>query len=232
MCWPRKTHGYIGRRTLRMRERGGHHAWVSSHASHVWIFTHLRSQRFVYHPKRRSKIVFLFHDDANLSKFRKILRNGPRPVIFVEEGRILRSGKKTRVLSLIFEFYGEKKIIRCINSVTNTTTISGNDHLSSENSRPRDIESRINLVTAVNMTANRESERLFAWKWRHALSRDIFISTSDLPECDKRHQVILSLTWIDLNPDSLILFRPPISFSSNFNWTIVHFNRYIKYRCY
>lgn len=160
---------------------------------------------------------FLFHDDANLSKFRKILRNGPRPVIFVEEGRILRSGKKTRVLSLIFEFYGEKKIIRCINSVTNTTTISGNDHLSSENSRPRDIESRINLVTAVNMTANRESERLFAWKWRHALSRDIFISTSDLPECDKRHQVILSLTWIDLNPDSLILFRPPISFSSNFN---------------
>lgn len=175
---------------------------------------------------------FLFHDDANLSKFRKILRNDPRPVIFVEEGRILRSGKKTRVLSLIFEFYGEKKIIRCINSVTNTTTISGNDHLSSENSRPRDIESRINLVTAVNMTANRESERLFAWKWRHALSRDIFISTSDLPECDKRHQVILSLTWIDLNPDSLILFRPPISFSSNFNWTIVHFNRYIKYRCY
>lgn len=160
---------------------------------------------------------FLFHDDANLSKFRKILRNDPRPVIFVEEGRILRSGKKTRVLSLIFEFYGEKKIIRCINSVTNTTTISGNDHLSSENSRPRDIESRINLVTAVNMTANRESERLFAWKWRHALSRDIFISTSDLPECDKRHQVILSLTWIDLNPDSLILFRPPISFSSNFN---------------
>lgn len=175
---------------------------------------------------------FLFHDDANLSKFRKILRNDPRPVIFVEEGRISRSGKKTRVLSLIFEFYGEKKIIRCINSVTNTTTISGNDHLSSENSRPRDIESRINLVTAVNMTANRESERLFAWKWRHALSRDIFISTSDLPECDKRHQVILSLTWIDLNPDSLILFRPPISFSSNFNWTIVHFNRYIKYRCY
>lgn len=160
---------------------------------------------------------FLFHDDANLSKFRKILRNDPRPVIFVEEGRISRSGKKTRVLSLIFEFYGEKKIIRCINSVTNTTTISGNDHLSSENSRPRDIESRINLVTAVNMTANRESERLFAWKWRHALSRDIFISTSDLPECDKRHQVILSLTWIDLNPDSLILFRPPISFSSNFN---------------
>lgn len=160
---------------------------------------------------------FLFHDDANLSKFRKILRNDPRPVIFVEEGRILRSGKKTRVLSLIFEFYGEKKIIRCINSVTNTTTISGDDHLSSENSRPRDIESRINLVTAVNMTANRESERLFAWKWRHALSRDIFISTSDLPECDKRHQVILSLTWIDLNPDSLILFRPPISFSSNFN---------------
>lgn len=160
---------------------------------------------------------FLFHDDANLSKFRKILRNDPRPVIFVEEGRILRSGKKTRVLSLIFEFYGEKKIIRCINSVTNTTTISGNDHLSSENSRPRDIESRINLVTAVNMTANRESERLFAWKWRHALSRDIFISTSDLPDCDKRHQVILSLTWIDLNPDSLILFRPPISFSSNFN---------------
>ena len=160
---------------------------------------------------------FLFHDDANLSKFRKILRNDPRPVIFVEEGRILRSGKKTRVLSLIFEFYGEKKIIRCINSVTNTTTISGNDHLSSENSRPRDIESRINLVTAVNMTANRESERLFAWKWRHALSRDIFISTSDLPECDKRHQVILSLIWIDLNPDSLILFRPPISFSSNFN---------------
>lgn len=160
---------------------------------------------------------FLFHDDANLSKFRKIPRNDPRPVIFVEEGRILRSGKKTRVLSLIFEFYGEKKIIRCINSVTNTTTISGNDHLSSENSRPRDIESRINLVTAVNMTANRESERLFAWKWRHALSRDIFISTSDLPECDKRHQVILSLTWIDLNPDSLILFRPPISFSSNFN---------------
>lgn len=175
---------------------------------------------------------FLFHDDANLSKFRKIPRNDPRPVIFVEEGRISRSGKKTRVLSLIFEFYGEKKIIRCINSVTNTTTISGNDHLSSENSRPRDIESRINLVTAVNMTANRESERLFAWKWRHALSRDIFISTSDLPECDKRHQVILSLTWIDLNPDSLILFRPPISFSSNFNWTIVHFNRYIKYRCY
>lgn len=175
---------------------------------------------------------FLFHDDANLSKFRKILRNDPRPVIFVEEGRISRSGKKTRVLSLIFEFYGEKKIIRCINSVTNTTTISGDDHLSSENSRPRDIESRINLVTAVNMTANRESERLFAWKWRHALSRDIFISTSDLPECDKRHQVILSLTWIDLNPDSLILFRPPISFSSNFNWTIVHFNRYIKYRCY
>lgn len=164
---------------------------------------------------------FLFHDDANLSKFRKIPRNDPRPVIFVEEGRILRSGKKTRVLSLIFEFYGEKKIIRCINSVTNTTTISGDDHLSSENSRPRDIESRINLVTAVNMTANRESERLFAWKWRHALSRDIFISTSDLPECDKRHQVILSLTWIDLNPDSLILFRPPISFSSNFNWTIV-----------
>lgn len=160
---------------------------------------------------------FLFHDDANLSKFRKIPRNDPRPVIFVEEGRISRSGKKTRVLSLIFEFYGEKKIIRCINSVTNTTTISGNDHLSSENSRPRDIESRINLVTAVNMTANRESERLFAWKWRHALSRDIFISTSDLPECDKRHQVILSLTWIDLNPDSLILFRPPISFSSNFN---------------
>lgn len=160
---------------------------------------------------------FLFHDDANLSKFRKILRNDPRPVIFVEEGRILRSGKKTRVLSLIFEFYGEKKIIRCINSVTNTTTISGNDHLSSENSRPRDIESRINLVTAVNMTANHESERLFAWKWRHALSRDIFISTSVLPECDKRHQVILSLTWIDLNPDSLILFRPPISFSSNFN---------------
>lgn len=160
---------------------------------------------------------FLFHDDANLSKFRKILRNDPRPVIFVEEGRISRSGKKTRVLSLIFEFYGEKKIIRCINSVTNTTTISGNDHLSSENSRPRDIESRINLVTAVNMTANRESERLFAWKWRHALSRDIFISTSDLPDCDKRHQVILSLTWIDLNPDSLILFRPPISFSSNFN---------------
>lgn len=160
---------------------------------------------------------FLFHDDANLSKFRKIPRNDPRPVIFVEEGRILRSGKKTRVLSLIFEFYGEKKIIRCINSVTNTTTISGDDHLSSENSRPRDIESRINLVTAVNMTANRESERLFAWKWRHALSRDIFISTSDLPECDKRHQVILSLTWIDLNPDSLILFRPPISFSSNFN---------------
>lgn len=160
---------------------------------------------------------FLFHDDANLSKFRKILRNDPRPVIFVEEGRISRSGKKTRVLSLIFEFYGEKKIIRCINSVTNTTTISGDDHLSSENSRPRDIESRINLVTAVNMTANRESERLFAWKWRHALSRDIFISTSDLPECDKRHQVILSLTWIDLNPDSLILFRPPISFSSNFN---------------
>lgn len=175
---------------------------------------------------------FLFHDDANLSKFRKIPRNDPRPVIFVEEGRISRSGKKTRVLSLIFEFYGEKKIIRCINSVTNTTTISGDDHLSSENSRPRDIESRINLVTAVNMTANRESERLFAWKWRHALSRDIFISTSDLPECDKRHQVILSLTWIDLNPDSLILFRPPISFSSNFNWTIVHFNRYIKYRCY
>ena len=84
---------------------------------------------------------FLFHDDANLSKFRKILRNDPRPVIFVEEGRISRSGKKTRVLSLIFEFYGEKKIIRCINSVTNTTTISGNDHLSSENSRPRDIES-------------------------------------------------------------------------------------------
>lgn len=160
---------------------------------------------------------FLFHDDANLSKFRKIPRNDPRPVIFVEEGRISRSGKKTRVLSLIFEFYGEKKIIRCINSVTNTTTISGDDHLSSENSRPRDIESRINLVTAVNMTANRESERLFAWKWRHALSRDIFISTSDLPECDKRHQVILSLTWIDLNPDSLILFRPPISFSSNFN---------------
>lgn len=160
---------------------------------------------------------FLFHDDANLSKFRKIPRNDPRPVIFVEEGRISRSGKKTRVLSLIFEFYGEKKIIRCINSVTNTTTISGNDHLSSENSRPRDIESRINLVTAVNMTANHESERLFAWKWRHALSRDIFISTSDLPECDKRHQVILSLTWIDLNPDSLILFRPPISFSSNFN---------------
>lgn len=160
---------------------------------------------------------FLFHDDANLSKFRKIPRNDPRPVIFVEEGRISRSGKKTRVLSLIFEFYGEKKIIRCINSVTNTTTISGDDHLSSENSRPRDIESRINLVTAVNMTANRESERLFAWKWRHALSRDIFISTSVLPECDKRHQVILSLTWIDLNPDSLILFRPPISFSSNFN---------------
>lgn len=160
---------------------------------------------------------FLFHDDANLSKFRKIPRNDPRPVIFVEEGRISRSGKKTRVLSLIFEFYGEKKIIRCINSVTNTTTISGDDHLSSENSRPRDIESRINLVTAVNMTANRESERLFAWKWRHALSRDIFISTSDLPDCDKRHQVILSLTWIDLNPDSLILFRPPISFSSNFN---------------
>lgn len=160
---------------------------------------------------------FLFHDDANLSKFRKIPRNDLRPVIFVEEGRISRSGKKTRVLSLIFEFYGEKKIIRCINSVTNTTTISGDDHLSSENSRPRDIESRINLVTAVNMTANRESERLFAWKWRHALSRDIFISTSDLPECDKRHQVILSLTWIDLNPDSLILFRPPISFSSNFN---------------
>lgn len=69
MCWPRKTHGYIGRWTLQMRERGGR-AWVSSHAFE-YLSIYGASVSFIIRNDDRKR----FHDGncRNFEKFVTIL---------------------------------------------------------------------------------------------------------------------------------------------------------------
>lgn len=163
---------------------GGHYGCVREAATRGWAPTRPLPM-FEYLSIYGANVSFIIqNDDGRSHDSMEILEILEK---FVIDPPVV-SSRRVLSLKLRFEFYEEKKIIRYATFILSIPIpprkIRG---------RPRrrsNIESRINLVTPVNMTANRESERL-AWKSRRALSRDIFISTTDLPECDNGNVIKL-----------------------------------------
>lgn len=176
-CVGRVKHGGVHTDT----SVGGHYGCVREAATRGWAPTRPLPM-FEYLSIYGANVSFIIQNDDGRShdsmEILEILEKSILPLSRREEFYLwncdLNSTRRRRLFGMQRSFYQSRS----------PRKIRG---------RPRrrsNIESRINLVTPVNMTANRESERL-AWKSRRALSRDIFISTTDLPECDNGNVIKL-----------------------------------------